>query len=105
LFKYDIPYALSVARKRGIPEDFLKLSRAEALAQFRGAEADIHGLQAQGMLRSVDPKEILCSDEFCAYEAGGNMLFRDNGHLTPAGARLVAPAIDGCFQDTPAPIH
>lgn len=101
LFKYNIPYALSVARKRGIPEDFLRLSRTEALAQFRGPEADIRELQTRGMLRSVDPKEILCPDEFCAYEAGGNLLFRDKGHLTPAGARLVSPAIDGCFRDIP----
>jgi hypothetical protein len=49
----------------------------------------------------VDPKEILCRDEFCAYEAEGNMLFRDKGHLTPAGARAVSPVIDGCFRDTP----
>jgi peptidoglycan/LPS O-acetylase OafA/YrhL len=102
LFNYDIPNALSVARKRGVSEDFLQLSRAEALAQFRGAEADIRELQTQRMLRSVDPKEILCKDEFCAYEAGGKLLFRDKGHLTPAGARLVSPAIDGCFQDMPA---
>jgi peptidoglycan/LPS O-acetylase OafA/YrhL len=101
LFKYDIPYALSIARRRGIPEDFLQLSRVEALAQFREAEADIRSLQTQGMLRSVDPKEILCRDEFCAYEAEGNMLFRDKGHLTPAGARAVSPVIDGCFRDTP----
>jgi peptidoglycan/LPS O-acetylase OafA/YrhL len=102
LFKYDIPYALSVARKRGIPEDFLRLSRAEAYAEFRAPEADIRELQTQGMLRSVDPKEILCRGEFCAYEAGGTMLFRDKGHMTVAGARLVSPAIEGCFQNAPA---
>jgi hypothetical protein len=102
LFNYDIPYALSIARRRGIREDFLKLSRAEALAQFRGPEADIRELQTQGMLRSVDPKDILCRGEFCAYESGRNLLYRDKGHLTPAGARLVSPALDGCFQDTPA---
>ena len=31
-YKYDLPTALGVARKRGIAEDFLRLTRAEALA-------------------------------------------------------------------------
>ena len=37
--KYSLPYALGLARKRGIAEDFLHLSRVEALEQHQGSRS------------------------------------------------------------------
>jgi hypothetical protein len=98
-YKFDLPNALGVARKRGIAEDFLKLTRAEALAQYRGPERDIKALEQRGLLRSVDPKDPLCRADSCAFEAGGDLLYWDADHLSFAGAQFVSSAINGCFRD------
>jgi peptidoglycan/LPS O-acetylase OafA/YrhL len=98
-FKYDVPTALGVARRRGISEDFLKLTRAEALEQYREPENDVRALSRQGVLHFVDPKDLLCDRDSCKFESGGNLLYWDTNHLSWAGARFVAPVIDGCFRD------
>jgi peptidoglycan/LPS O-acetylase OafA/YrhL len=97
--KYNLPNALGVARKRRIAEDFLRLSRTQALQQYREPERDIRALEQLGMLRSVDPKDLLCPGDSCIYESDGNLLYRDADHLSSAGAQFVSSAIDGCFRD------
>ena len=97
--KYNLPNAVGVARKRGIAEDFLKLSRTQAREQYRGPERDIRALEQRGMLRSVDPKDLLCPGDSCIYESAGNLLYRDADHLSSAGAEFVSSAIEGCFRD------
>ena len=99
VFKYDLPYALDMASFRGISVDFLKLSRTEALAQFGGPERDFHLLEQRGMLTTVDPKELLCRGDWCAYEADGELLYADWDHLSARGAQFVASAVDGCLRD------
>lgn len=37
----------------------------------------------------LSPAAVLCADGRCATSRGGELLYRDQGHLTPAGARLV----------------
>jgi peptidoglycan/LPS O-acetylase OafA/YrhL len=103
MFEFDVPNAVGVARKRGIKWDFLKLQRAEALEQYRGPEGDIRALERRGVLRSADPKDLLCRGDFCRFESDGNLLYWDGDHLSWAGAQFVSSAIDGCFQDI-API-
>jgi peptidoglycan/LPS O-acetylase OafA/YrhL len=98
-FKYDLPVALGVARKRGIAEDFLHMTRTEAQEHYRGPERDIRALAQRGMLRFVDPKELLCRGESCIFEANGVLLYGDGDHLSSAGAQFVASAIDGCFRN------
>jgi hypothetical protein len=98
-FRYDLPTALGVARKRGIAEDFLKVTRTQALAQNLGAEREIRALERGGLLRSVDPKDLLCSAGSCIFESGGSLLYWDRDHLSRAGAQFVSSAIDGCFRE------
>jgi peptidoglycan/LPS O-acetylase OafA/YrhL len=106
-YKYDLPKALGVARKRGIAEDFLKLTRAEAQEQFSAPERDIRALaQQHRMLRYVDPKDLLCPGDSCIFESNGELLYGDEDHLSWVGAQYVASAIDGCFRDiAPAAIR
>jgi peptidoglycan/LPS O-acetylase OafA/YrhL len=103
-FKYDLPTAVGVARKRGSSEDFLKLTRAEAEEHFSGPERDIRALALQQpMLQYVDPKELLCREDTCIFESGGELLYGDPDHLSRAGAQFITSALDGCFRDiTPA---
>ncbi len=99
-FKYDLPTALGVARKRGLAEDFLKLTRAEAQEHFSGPERDIRALaQQHRMLRFVDPKDLLCREDLCTFESSGQLLYGDTDHLSRAGAQFIASALDGCFRD------
>jgi peptidoglycan/LPS O-acetylase OafA/YrhL len=98
VFKYDLPYALDMASFRGISTDFLQLSRADALAQFREPERDFHLLEQRGMLTTVDPKDLLCRGDSCAYEANGDLLYSDWDHLSARGALFVASAVDGCLR-------
>jgi hypothetical protein len=97
--KYNLPNALGVARKRGIAEDFLKLSRTQVLQQYQEPERDIRALEQRGMLRSVDPKDLLCPGDSCIDESDGNLLYRDFDHLSSAGAQFVSSALEGCFRD------
>jgi peptidoglycan/LPS O-acetylase OafA/YrhL len=99
VFKYDLPYALDMASFRGISVDFLKLSRHDALAQFREPERAFHLFEQRGMLTTVDPKDLLCRDGWCAYEADGELLYGDWDHLSKRGALFVASAVDGCLRD------
>jgi hypothetical protein len=47
-FPYSVPYAVGMARRRGISEDFMKLARTDALAQFKVPERDLRLLQRSG---------------------------------------------------------
>ncbi len=96
-YKYDLPNALGIARKRGIAEDFLKQTLARASAPYLAAERDIRILEQRGLLRSVDPKNLLCPDGTCIFESNGNLLYWDSDHLSYAGAQFVSRAIDGCL--------
>jgi peptidoglycan/LPS O-acetylase OafA/YrhL len=97
-FRYDVPYALAMARRRGIAADFLNVSRAEALAQSREAEAEFGKLQRLGLLNIADPKDALCRSGSCAFEAEGRPLYIDRNHLSMAGANFVARSLEKCFD-------
>jgi hypothetical protein len=97
-FRYNVAYALVMARRRGVPTDFLDLSRADALRQFRDPEAAMRTLESQGSLTTADPKDILCGSGMCAYQSTAGALYSDADHLSTAGALLVVPAIDACFR-------
>ena len=97
--KYEMPDALFVARRRGIDEDFLKLTRTQALEQYRAPDSDIRELERRGVLRAVDLKERLCAGNWCSIESDGNLLYWDAEHLSRAGAQFVSTLLDGCFRD------
>ncbi len=100
-YKYDLPYAVGVARKRGSAEDFLKLTRAEAQEHFSGQERDIRALAQQHRMLYVDPKDLLCRWDSCIFETGGQLLYGDPDHLSWAGAKFITSALEGCFRDIP----
>jgi peptidoglycan/LPS O-acetylase OafA/YrhL len=105
IFPYNVPNAVSVARKRGIPEDFMRVSRAQALAQYQEPESTFRRLQERGLLRTVDLKDRLCPAGFCAYEADGTLLYADEHHLSTHGALYVTSVLERCLRDISAPGH
>ena len=98
-FKYDVPRTLVMAHLRGLPSDFLRLSRAEALRQFAGPERDIRMLEQEHLLTAVDPKDVLCRSGSCEFRSNGSVLYGDAHHLATEGALLVASTIEGCFRE------
>ena len=95
--KYAVSHALLVARRRHIPDGFLRLSRADALAQHRDMEHDVRAIAQRGGLKVVDPKDALCPADSCLYKADDRSLYFDDSHLSVYGALYVARTLEPCF--------
>jgi peptidoglycan/LPS O-acetylase OafA/YrhL len=97
LLKYAVSDALFVAHRRHIPDDFLRLSRADALAQHRDMEHDVRAIAERSGLTLVDPKDALCPADSCLYKADDRSLYFDDSHLSVYGALYVARTLEPCF--------
>jgi peptidoglycan/LPS O-acetylase OafA/YrhL len=97
MLKYAVSHALFVARRRHIPDDFLRLSRADAVAQHRDMEHDVRAITQRSGLTVVDPKDALCPSDSCLYKADDRPLYFDDSHLSVYGALYVAPTLEPCF--------
>jgi hypothetical protein len=95
--KYPVSHALLVARRRHIPDDFLRLSRADALFQHRDMERDVRAIAQRSGLKVVDPKDALCPANSCLYKADDRSLYFDASHLSVHGALYVARTLEPCF--------
>lgn len=95
--KYAVSHALFVARRRHIPDDFLSLSRADALAQHGNMEREVRAIAQRSGLKVVDPKDVLCPSDSCLYKADDRSLYFDDSHLSVYGALYVAPTLEPCF--------
>ena len=100
---YQAEYALEMARRRGISPDFLSLTRTAAYGQFREQEADIDALERRGSIHAVDPKRVLCPGARCRYLTDdGQSIYRDDNHVSVAGARLLEAEVARCFDGSVA---
>jgi peptidoglycan/LPS O-acetylase OafA/YrhL len=97
ILKYAVSHALFMARRRHIPDDFLSLGRADALAQRRDMEHDVRAIAARSGLTVADPKDALCPADSCLYKADGRSLYFDDSHLSVFGALYVAHTLEPCF--------
>ena len=95
---YVVPYALAMARRREIAEDFIGISRAAATQQDDLIYGELSALQASGSITIVDPKDALCRTDTCVFQAGGVPFYRDSNHLSVAGAEFVSHVVEGCFE-------
>ena len=91
-------HALIIAQRRGIPDDFLAVTRAEALAPTQRMEGEVRALSLAGVLRFADPKSVLCPGLTCLYKAAGRSLYFDRDHLSSAGAAYIAKTLETCFN-------
>ena len=95
--KYPGEHALLLARRRQIDDDFVAVSAREAHAVLAAADEDVRKLAAAGVVRYVDPTELLCAGERCLYKHDGRSLYYDTDHLSHAGAMFVRSALESCF--------
>jgi peptidoglycan/LPS O-acetylase OafA/YrhL len=61
--------------------------RAPSLAAETAALADVP------LTAAIDPYTILCDATLCPVVRGRDVLYRDDNHFTPAGARALTPAL------------
>jgi peptidoglycan/LPS O-acetylase OafA/YrhL len=95
--RYTVSHALLVARRRHIPDDFLRLSRADALTQHLDMEHDVRAIAQRSGLTVVDPKDALCPTDSCLYKDDDRSLYFDDTHLSAYGALYVASTLEPCF--------
>jgi peptidoglycan/LPS O-acetylase OafA/YrhL len=95
--QYAVSHALLVAHRRHIPDDFLRLSRADALIQHKDMEHDVRAIAQRSGLKVVDPKDALCPADSCLYKADERSLYFDDSHLSVYGALYVARTLEPCF--------
>lgn len=101
--EFPYPNALLTVRQRGLDPGILRPTRDEARARQAGVERDVRALAAQYPVDIVDPKDVLCASGRCEIGDGRISYYRDDNHLTVAGAERVAPSIDGCFDSLSRP--
>ena len=98
-FAYAVPHAYARAMLWDRSPDLLAMERTEALRRLAPAEAVLRRLAADTNLVLADPKELLCDASTCrAASLDGALLYRDEHHLSVAGARFVTPSLDACLQ-------
>jgi peptidoglycan/LPS O-acetylase OafA/YrhL len=95
--RYAVSHALLVARRRHIPDDFLSLSRADALAQHGEMERDVRAIAQRSGLKVADPKDALCPADSCLYKVDDQSLYFDDNHLSVYGSMYVARTLEPCF--------
>ncbi len=97
--KYRMPYAYVMARKRGIDPGLITLPSEDADRQLARVNAHFDDLWRRHALMFVDLKKALCTGSTCALlSAGGQSLYRDDNHLSVAGAEFLRPSVESCFD-------
>jgi peptidoglycan/LPS O-acetylase OafA/YrhL len=94
---YSMPYAVAMARRRGLDTSFMYVNRADVLARYARVEASVRALESAPAVRVVDPKDALCPGESCEVEADGRSLYRDSNHLSKVGAMYVRNSLAPCL--------
>jgi peptidoglycan/LPS O-acetylase OafA/YrhL len=96
---FHVPYALVMAQRRGIDLAFFDIPSAGVLREHAAIDGDARALEQRGLLRTVDPKKLMCGGGLCRYtDATGAPLYYDNNHLTLSGAAVIAPELAHCFD-------
>jgi hypothetical protein len=89
---FNVPTCLSRAAAHGGPMEECMLQRDLSLDNdVRQAEANAASLFSS--VRIVDFSDELCSGSVCPPVIGGQIVYRDNNHLTASFARTLAPQL------------
>jgi hypothetical protein len=99
LMNYSVPYALVMAERRGLDDSFISVSSDDIRRDNAAVDGDLHELERRGLLRAVDPKNILCAAATCSYrDQAGLPLYNDTNHLSVSGAKLIQAELARCLQ-------
>jgi hypothetical protein len=94
---FSYPHALLTVRQRGLDEQILTTTNAEADAGQAAVERDVRALATRYPVDIVNPRDALCASGHCDVSDGVTPFYWDDNHITVAGAERVTPIIGGCF--------
>lgn len=62
---------------------------------------DIDGLREKGhfSVETVTPQKYICADEYCYVAVNGNLLYRDDDHLSTFGSEYISISFEKVFRD------
>jgi peptidoglycan/LPS O-acetylase OafA/YrhL len=89
---FNVPTCLSRAVAHGWPPQECMLQRNLSLDNDV-REAEANAASRFSNVRIVDFSDELCSDSVCPPVIGGQVVYRDNNHLTASFARTLAPEL------------
>ncbi len=92
-----VPYMLAMAHRRGLPEDGLHLTLAQAIEQQSGPDAVFDAARAAGRIAVMDPKPALCGSGVCRLRGSeGRPLYIDSNHLSARATPLLSGPLAQC---------
>ena len=96
--RYPVPYALAMARRRGLDAAFVFVGRSEIVSRYANFEDAARALESRGKIAVADPKDALCPGSRCEVESDGRSLYRDQSHLSRVGAMEVMNSLQTCLR-------
>lgn len=87
-----VPKVLALEHWRGQPAR-VSLSRSQHLEAQRMLIDSLRRVAERTGASVIDPTDVYCPGNECLATRDGVSIYRDNNHLTSAGARLLAPAL------------
>jgi peptidoglycan/LPS O-acetylase OafA/YrhL len=97
--EYAMPYAYVMARRRGIDPAFIAPRPSEVERQLGELNRQFADLKRRHTFTLVSLSEVLCSGPTCPLlDADGRSIYRDNNHLSVAGAYFVGSSLEACFD-------
>jgi hypothetical protein len=96
---YHTAHAYWMARRRGLDTAFLAPTSTEAARRHAELDGYFAGLRASHALTFVEPKNALCPGSTCTLlTSDGRPVYRDDNHLSQAGALLLVDSLEACFD-------
>jgi peptidoglycan/LPS O-acetylase OafA/YrhL len=90
---FDVTDTLAKARITGTAVD-ASLSRSQYMQDMAGVTRAVVALENRGLLKTIDPQNILCDAQRCHFEKAGLPLYWNASHLGRLGAQTAAPAFE-----------
>jgi hypothetical protein len=73
-------------------------STEKEAAYSKRSNKAIDAIATSTAVSSIDPSQILCDSLSCSIQKNGKMLYRDENHISNAGAMLLQPLLTPIFQ-------
>jgi peptidoglycan/LPS O-acetylase OafA/YrhL len=96
-YMLPVPRVLALEHWRGLPTQ-VSLSRAKHEEAQRMLTDMLRSVAKRTGARVIDPTDVYCPGDACLASRDGVSIYRDNNHLTSAGARLLAPALEAVLS-------
>jgi peptidoglycan/LPS O-acetylase OafA/YrhL len=97
---YDVPSANFIATRSGRDvNEIVAPSVEDYLSRNQKSIAILDALKSKPGVQVVDPWVILCADGKCRATVNGNLLYRDDDHLSHFGAELITPVFEPIFKE------